>query len=144
VKRGTTIDHPKTPGWPSCSESNDGAPWEYWNLFGTSPHATPCAATSAAGRMTKLPKASVGRARRKLIQALVQSKWLDRDDTIIDLIVHDWHDHCDDSVKKTLRNRKEDFATCPESSGNVPEQFRKRSRRQPGGKFRKRSPQPEP
>lgn len=59
-----------------------------------------------------------------LIAALVASGWLDEHKTHR-LIVHDWHDHADDSTRKTLRNRKEEFATLPEDSGNIPEESRK-------------------
>ncbi len=67
----------------------------------------------------------------KLIDALVEAGWLDRDE-VHRLLVHDWHDHADDTVKKTLRNRQEAFATLPENSGNV------RKIPETSGKFRKR------
>lgn len=42
----------------------------------------------------------------KLIGALVLARWLDRDDAYR-LVVHDWPDHCEHSVRKWLsRNRK--------------------------------------
>jgi hypothetical protein len=50
----------------------------------------------------------------RLIEALVQARWLERS-AEHRLIVHDWHDHADDSVRKTLRNRNLTFATLPVS-----------------------------
>jgi hypothetical protein len=44
------------------------------------------------------------KAARRLVDALVTSRWLERSSTHR-LIVHDWHEHCDESVKKTIRNR---------------------------------------
>ena len=40
-----------------------------------------------------------------LIRALVDSEWMDEDPEYR-LVVHDWHEHADQSVKKTLANRK--------------------------------------
>jgi hypothetical protein len=66
-----------------------------------------------------------------LVSALVETGWLDEHPTHR-LLVHDWHEHADDSVKKTLKNRGETFATLPENSGSIPEESRNGS------------PQPEP
>lgn len=44
----------------------------------------------------------------KLIDALVKAGWLDRDPDYR-LIVHDWDQHADQSVSKTLKNRALDF-----------------------------------
>lgn len=44
----------------------------------------------------------------KLINALVESGWLDRDPDYR-LIVHDWEEHADQSTRKTLKSRGEDF-----------------------------------
>lgn len=52
----------------------------------------------------------------ELIAALVAARWLDEDEQHR-LKVHDWHEHADDSVKKTIRNRGEQFVTLPELSG---------------------------
>ncbi len=52
-----------------------------------------------------------------LIEALVKSRWLDKSKKHR-LLVHDWHDHADQSVSKTLRNRSETFLTFPEKSRN--------------------------
>lgn len=45
----------------------------------------------------------------KFVKTLVETGWLDlcKDHR---LLVHDWEDHADESVKKTLKNRSEDFA----------------------------------
>lgn len=44
----------------------------------------------------------------ELIAALVEFGWLDRHPEYR-LVVHDWEDHADGSVRKTLKNRGEDF-----------------------------------
>jgi hypothetical protein len=56
---------------------------------------------------------------RRLVDALVTARWLDRSSTHR-LLIHDWHEHCDEAVKKTLKNRKLPFF-FPESSGMIPE-----------------------
>lgn len=59
----------------------------------------------------------------KLVSALVRSGWLD---TCAErrLIVHDWHQHADDSVKKKLKRCSLEFykpvATCPDMERHVP------------------------
>lgn len=61
----------------------------------------------------------------KLIDVLASSKLVDKHSRYR-LVVHDWHDHCDDSTKKTLRNRGMAFATFPEDSGivaTIPEKY---------------------
>lgn len=45
---------------------------------------------------------------QKFINALVECGWLDRDPDYR-LLVHDWDQHADQSVSKTLKNRKLDF-----------------------------------
>lgn len=50
-----------------------------------------------------------------LVDALVAAKWLDRD-TTHRLLVHDWAEHCDDSVKKTLKRNGLAFF-CPDKVG---------------------------
>jgi len=70
----------------------------------------------------------------RLIGALVDAGWLDRDEQHR-LIVHDWHDHCDESVRKTVKKHgwqfvsrresvpvRESFATVPEPFANGREQ----------------------
>lgn len=64
------------------------------------------------------PKSSA----KVFVDALVNAKWLDRDSRHR-LIVHDWHEHADDSVKKTLKNRGLPFL-FPENSGTVDGKFR--------------------
>ena len=60
----------------------------------------------------------------ELIEALVVCRWLDRDGDL--LLVHDWQEHAEDSVKKWLTRRGLKFAPkythvqkCPDKSGNV-------------------------
>lgn len=45
----------------------------------------------------------------KLIEAMVESRWIDRD-AKHRLLIHDWRDHADQAVRKTIKNRGEDFA----------------------------------
>ena len=66
----------------------------------------------------------------RFIVALVDAGWFDRDERHR-LIVHDWHDHCDESVRKTIKkhgwqfeSRREALAVR-ESFATVPEQFAK-------------------
>lgn len=53
-----------------------------------------------------------------LIDALIDCGWLERDDTYR-LIIHDWHDHADDAVKKCLSRGGLDFVTHRDSVGTV-------------------------
>ncbi|MEW6234729.1 MAG: hypothetical protein AB1656_05020 [Candidatus Omnitrophota bacterium] len=54
-----------------------------------------------------------------LLNALLKSGFVDPHPTHR-LIIHDWHDHADDSVRKTLKNRNLIFLTVQEKSGMVP------------------------
>jgi hypothetical protein len=54
----------------------------------------------------------------RLITALVEAGWLDRNQAYR-LVVHDWHDHAQESVRKTLRNRSLLFVTFRENSRKV-------------------------
>ena len=59
-----------------------------------------------------------------LIAALKDSRWLDPSATHR-LVVHDWHEHADDAVKKRLRRCRKPFFTAsgelwPDMSGHVP------------------------
>ena len=59
----------------------------------------------------------------KLIEALVEARLFDRDRTHR-LVVHDWKDHADDSVRKTLKRNGRDFISAgsvPQESGHVPD-----------------------
>lgn len=56
----------------------------------------------------------------EFVDALVRCGWLDRD-SACRLLVHDWEDHADQAVHKTLTNRGDHFR---KRSGNVPETFR--------------------
>lgn len=56
-----------------------------------------------------------------LIEALIESRWLDRSSEHR-LIVHDWPDHADNSVKKWLeRNRKSFLPEYGQKNGHSPE-----------------------
>lgn len=59
---------------------------------------------------------------REFVTALVEAEWLDVD-PIHRLLIHDWSDHADESVRKTLKNRGLQF--LPENSRKIPEQSRK-------------------
>ena len=56
----------------------------------------------------------------KLISALHESGWIDSDDTYR-FLIHDWPDHCEQSVKKYLARHKLRFAT---KSGRRPSKVR--------------------
>lgn len=64
----------------------------------------------------------------RLVSALLDTGWLDRDERHR-LIVHDWHDHCDESVRKTVKKHgwqfvsRRDAVPVRESFATVPEQF---------------------
>lgn len=58
-----------------------------------------------------------------LVDALVDSRWLDRDD-VYRLVIHDWPDHADNSVKKWLdRNGKDFLPVYSNGNGQCPEIF---------------------
>ncbi len=62
--------------------------------------------------------------RGKLIEALTTSKWCDKSDRHR-LIVHDWHDHADDAVKKRLARSELQFLTFTEKlTGHCPQPTR--------------------
>lgn len=46
-----------------------------------------------------------------LVKALVESRLLDESDDEHRLVIHDWHDHCCDFVKKKVARSKKDFAS---------------------------------
>lgn len=56
----------------------------------------------------------------KLISALLESGWIDSDKTYL-LLIHDWPDHCDQTVKKWLTRNGLRFAT---KSGRRPDKVR--------------------
>lgn len=77
------------------------------------------------GNIGKVPNAEIAevcgwpvRRADELVIALLQSGWLDSSKNHR-LLVHDWAEHAEDSVKKTLKNRGLQFF-FPETSGNVP------------------------
>lgn len=57
-----------------------------------------------------------------LIDALVSSGWIDKCD-VHRLVIHDWHEHANDTTKKFIARNNLSFATpqvqCLEMSGNV-------------------------
>lgn len=54
----------------------------------------------------------------RLIAALIEARWVDQHNTHR-LVVHDWHEHADDSVKKRLARGGKQFVTGHEDSGKV-------------------------
>lgn len=54
----------------------------------------------------------------ELVRALVSCRFLDEDD-IHRLMVHDWADHADGSVRKALKRAGEDFAEPTEPTGRI-------------------------
>ena len=66
------------------------------------------------GDIGKWPDKNIARAvgwagnPERLVNALVESGWLDRDPDYR-LLVHDWDQHADQSVSKTLKNKSIDF-----------------------------------
>lgn len=75
-----------------------------------------------------------------LVDALVKAGFLERHPTHR-LIVHDWHKHADDSVRKTLKNNNMWFVTMPEESRTIPENSGNGS---PKPSLSSPSPEPEP
>ena len=78
------------------------------------------------GDLGRVPDAEIAevcgwpvKAAGRLVDALVQARWLDRCPTHR-LLIHDWSEHCDESVKKTLKNRGLQFF-FPVKSGMFPE-----------------------
>jgi len=106
AKRGT-LEHPKTkrlarilslPSWAAL-----GLLESFWHWVGR---------YCPTGELTDedlLDCQDTVRFDGSLKDVLIQSGWLDLiDDSTC--YVHDWHDHADDTVKKTLQKRKEQFA----------------------------------
>jgi hypothetical protein len=60
---------------------------------------------------------------KKFVDAMVSARFFDRSDEFR-IVVHDWCDHADDSVRKTLKNRGESFATSSERFEKIPENNR--------------------
>ncbi len=56
----------------------------------------------------------------KLIDALVTAHWIDRDSTHR-LVVHDWHIHADDAVKKRLERAKKPFLSDQQLAAKLTE-----------------------
>lgn len=75
---------------------------------------------------------------KRLIDALVESGWLERCCAEHRLIVHDWHDHADEAVKKALQRSKLSFlsisvATCRDKN-RLPEPSQSLAKPEPVGK----------
>lgn len=117
MKRGT-IDHPKTM---RLARLLDIERWGAVGILESLWHFT--ARHAMRGDIGRWPNDEIAEGigwkgdPDTLVDALVSARWLDADNSHR-LIVHDWHEHADDSVKKTLRNRSEHFATFPEKSRN--------------------------
>jgi hypothetical protein len=58
----------------------------------------------------------------QLIEALVEARLVDRH-AVHRLVVHDWHDHADESTKKTLKNKSWTFANQDAETESSPESF---------------------
>lgn len=78
-----------------------------------------------AGNIGNVPDGAIARAcswpedqAEKLINALCESRWLHRD-PVNRLVVHDWHDHCEDSVHSKLARNHQYFCdgTAPKITG---------------------------
>ena len=62
----------------------------------------------------------------ELVEALVDARWLDRSPAFR-LVIHDWHDHADDTIRRYVSRKGLTFAslanlvaTCPDKSGQIP------------------------
>lgn len=58
-----------------------------------------------------------------LIAALISTKWVDCSENEDRLVIHDWHEHCDDYTRKKIKALKQDFASVwkiPENSRIFP------------------------
>lgn len=53
----------------------------------------------------------------ELVRCLVKAGWLDEDETHR-LLIHDWAEHCEEGVKKTLAYRGEDFCNASRQNEN--------------------------
>jgi hypothetical protein len=47
----------------------------------------------------------------ELVSALIESGWLDPSDKYR-LLVHDWHEHADDAIRKSINRSGKEFVTC--------------------------------
>jgi hypothetical protein len=63
-----------------------------------------------------------------LISALLEAKWIDSDSTYR-LIVHDWHEHCEDFVKKRLARLKLPFLSIHGDKDKVTGHWEENGRR---------------
>jgi hypothetical protein len=59
-----------------------------------------------------------------LIEPLVKTGWLNRADGPERLVVHDWMDHCDDSVKKRFSREAQNALKCPPHIYTCPDMSR--------------------
>jgi len=124
MKRGT-IEHVKMDRLAKCLKvpryAAVGILESFWHMTATK---------APSGDISKLTPEDVSfyvqwdREPTELIEALVACRWLDRDGD--QLLVHDWQEHAEDSVKKWLTRKGMKFADkaghkeeCPDMSRHV-------------------------
>jgi len=127
----SAIDHPKTRRLGRQLDLQ--VPWGPIGVMESLAHFT--AKHAPRGDVGKWENAEIAAAigwpaddADRLVDVLVEVGFLDRH-PVHRLLVHDWPDHADDSVKKTLKARGETFAALdplPDQSA-LPEDFRKDS-----------------
>jgi hypothetical protein len=82
-----------------------------------------------------------------LVKALVKAGWLDEHSTHR-LVIHDWHEHADDAVKKYISRNKLTWATleptCPDMSRHVQTNPDMSRPPEPEARSQKPEPMPEP
>lgn len=109
MKRGTP-DHPKLRDLAKTLRINEA--WAVGlleMLFHATARYAPCGNIGkASDEWIAMSLAWPRRKAPQLIAALIDTGWLDRDPDHR-LLVHDWDQHADQSVRKTLKNRGEDF-----------------------------------
>lgn len=115
MKRGT-IDHPKTLQLASALKIRL---LEAVGILESLWHWT--AKYSPRGNIGQYPDEFIAhgihwQGKGDVINALIQCRWLDRSHEHR-LVVHDWHEHADESTKKSMLRKGLRFVTCPD---NVP------------------------
>ena len=133
MKRGT-IDHPKTLQLAAVLKIRL---LEAVGLLESLWHWT--AKYSPRGNIGQYPDEFIAhgihwQGRGDVIDALIQCRWLDRS-AEHRLVVHDWHEHADESTKKSMLRRGLLFVTCPEKvaplSGLCPDTVQTKSGESP-------------
>ena len=60
---------------------------------------------------------------KTLVSALIEARWLDACQTCRGIFIHDWPDHCEESVRKTLSNNRlgfsEHYKKCRKTAGDI-------------------------